>query len=142
MKAHVDTYKDNIGNATPVGHYVNNNVMISNGLVCLEDGKEARRVATDMTLSYLQSLMLLYHDTFPISDEMKQYKWPAYFPEPTLEDIEERIEQGFILCGTPDEVLEQVSRYEGSAATRCASACRSACRTSTPWRPSPSSGSR
>jgi alkanesulfonate monooxygenase SsuD/methylene tetrahydromethanopterin reductase-like flavin-dependent oxidoreductase (luciferase family) len=112
MKDHVDTYKDNIGSANPVGHFVNDNVMISNGLVCLEDGKEARRVATDMSLSYLQSLMLLYHDTFPISEEMKQYKWPAYFAEPTLEDIEERIEQGFILCGTPDEVLEQVSRYE------------------------------
>jgi alkanesulfonate monooxygenase SsuD/methylene tetrahydromethanopterin reductase-like flavin-dependent oxidoreductase (luciferase family) len=112
MKEHVDSYKSVIGEAEPVGQYVNDNVMISNALVCLRDGDEARRVATDMSLSYLQSLMLLYHDTFPISQEMEQFRWPAPFPEPTLDDIEERIEQGFLLCGSPSEVLEQVRRYE------------------------------
>ena len=112
MKVHVDSYKENISKATPVGQYVNDNVMISNALVCLEDGQEARRVATDMSLSYLQSLMLLYHDTFGGVDELKDYRWPNEFPEPTLADIEDRIEKGFILCGDPDEVLAQVSRYE------------------------------
>ena len=33
-------------------------------------------------------------------------------PEPTLDDIEGRIEAGFLLCGDPDEVTEQVRRYE------------------------------
>lgn len=112
MKEHVDSYKQAIKHAKPVGQYVNDNVMISNALVCLEDGDEARQVATDMSLSYLQSLMLLYHDTFPISEEMKQFRWPAPFPEPTLADINDRIDQGFILCGTPAEVLEQVRQYE------------------------------
>jgi alkanesulfonate monooxygenase SsuD/methylene tetrahydromethanopterin reductase-like flavin-dependent oxidoreductase (luciferase family) len=111
MKAHVDSYKSNISRAEPVGQYVNDNVMISNALVCLEDGQEARRVATDMSLSYLQSLMLLYHDTFGGVDQLMQYRWPNHFPEPTLDDIEDRIEKGFILCGDPDEVLEQVRRY-------------------------------
>ncbi|MCU1455008.1 MAG: Luciferase-like monooxygenase [Acidimicrobiales bacterium] len=112
MKAHVDSYKAHIGDAVPVGQYVNDNVMISNALVCLEDGQEARRVATDMSLSYLQSLMLLYHDTFAVDPSLKEKVWPAKFAEPTLDDIEERIEQGFLLCGDPDEVLQQVSRYQ------------------------------
>ncbi|MCY3860366.1 MAG: hypothetical protein OXG67_00155, partial [bacterium] len=28
------------------------------------------------------------------------------------EDVEERIAAGFLLCGDPDEVLEQVKRYD------------------------------
>jgi alkanesulfonate monooxygenase SsuD/methylene tetrahydromethanopterin reductase-like flavin-dependent oxidoreductase (luciferase family) len=112
MKEHVDSYKSNIQYAEPVGQFVNDNVMISNALVCLEDGQEARRVATDMSLSYLQSLMLLYHDTFAVDPSLKDLVWPNKFPEPTLDDIEERIEQGFLLCGDPDEVLAQVQKYE------------------------------
>jgi alkanesulfonate monooxygenase SsuD/methylene tetrahydromethanopterin reductase-like flavin-dependent oxidoreductase (luciferase family) len=110
MKTHVDAYKAAIGEAEPAGRYVNDNVMITNGLVCLEDGQRAREVACDMAISYLQSLVFLYHDTFPVPEGMTA--WPDVMPEPTLEDIEMRIAGGFLLCGTPDEVVEQVRRYE------------------------------
>jgi alkanesulfonate monooxygenase SsuD/methylene tetrahydromethanopterin reductase-like flavin-dependent oxidoreductase (luciferase family) len=110
MKAHVDAYKAAIGEAEPAGRYVNDNVMITNGLVCLEDGQRAREVACDMAISYLQSLVLLYPDTFPVAEGMTA--WPDVMPEPTLEDIEMRIAGGFLLCGTPDEVVEQVRAYE------------------------------
>ena len=76
MEAPVQAYKDNIANAEPVGEYTNDNVMITNGVVCLEDGKRAREVATDMGISYLQSLVFYYHDTFP-----KQEGFPVW-PEP------------------------------------------------------------
>jgi alkanesulfonate monooxygenase SsuD/methylene tetrahydromethanopterin reductase-like flavin-dependent oxidoreductase (luciferase family) len=112
MKQHVDSYKSAIQRATPVGHFVNDNVMITNGLVCLSDRQAAREMGTHMGLSYLQSLMLLYHDTFPVTDDMAQYRWPNEFPEPTLDDIEGRISQGFFLCGDPSEVKDQVAAYE------------------------------
>ena len=54
--------------------------------------------------------MFLYHDTFPKPEGVAV--WPNPSPEPTLEDIEQRIEYGFLLCGDPDEVVEQVRRYE------------------------------
>jgi alkanesulfonate monooxygenase SsuD/methylene tetrahydromethanopterin reductase-like flavin-dependent oxidoreductase (luciferase family) len=106
----VATYKDNIGKAEPVGEYVNDNIMITNGLVCLEDGQAARQAACDMGVSYLQSQVFYYHDTMPKAPGIPV--WPAPFPEPTLEDIEFRINEGYLLCGDPDEVVEQVARYQ------------------------------
>jgi alkanesulfonate monooxygenase SsuD/methylene tetrahydromethanopterin reductase-like flavin-dependent oxidoreductase (luciferase family) len=111
MEPMVRAYKDHVHEAEPVGEYVNDNVMITNGLVCLEDGKRARQVACQMGISYLQSLVFYYHDTFPKVEGVPV--WPEPFAEPTLEDIEQRIQEGYLLCGDPDEVLEQVRRYEG-----------------------------
>ena len=110
MEPLVRTYKDHIHEAEPVGDYVNDNVMITNGVVCLEDGKKARELATRMGIHYLQSLVFYYHDTFPKVEGVPV--WPDPFPEPTLEDVEHRINEGFMLCGDPDEVLEQARRYE------------------------------
>jgi alkanesulfonate monooxygenase SsuD/methylene tetrahydromethanopterin reductase-like flavin-dependent oxidoreductase (luciferase family) len=104
----IATYKDNVGEADPVGAYVNDNVMITSGLVCLEDGKKAREVACTMGLSYLQSLVFYYHDTIPMPEG--GVRWPDPFPEPTLDDIEWRIENGYLMCGDPDEVASQVKR--------------------------------
>jgi alkanesulfonate monooxygenase SsuD/methylene tetrahydromethanopterin reductase-like flavin-dependent oxidoreductase (luciferase family) len=106
----VATYKDNIGNADPVGEYVNDNIMITNGLVCLQDGQAARQAACNMGISYLQSQVFYYHDTMPKAPGIPV--WPEPFPEPTLEDIEFRINEGYLLCGDPDEVVEQVARYQ------------------------------
>ena len=111
MEPMVRAYKDHIAEAEPVGDYVNDNVMITNGLVCLEDGQRAREVACHMGISYLQSLVFYYHDTFPKVEGVPV--WPDPFPEPTLDAIEMRINEGYLLCGDPDEVLEQVRRYEG-----------------------------
>src|SRR5690242_14992510 len=45
----IEIYKKNIVNAEPVGGYVNNNIMITSQMLCLEDGHKAREIATDMT---------------------------------------------------------------------------------------------
>jgi alkanesulfonate monooxygenase SsuD/methylene tetrahydromethanopterin reductase-like flavin-dependent oxidoreductase (luciferase family) len=39
--------------------------------------------------------------------------WPTVLPEPTVEEIEERIRDGYILCGDPDEVVDQMKDVEG-----------------------------
>ena len=91
MKPSVDAYKAAIGEATPVGQYVNDNVMITSGVICLPDGKEARERACKRQISYLQSLVFLYHDTFPKPEGAAI--WPEQMPEPTLDDVEQRIER-------------------------------------------------
>jgi alkanesulfonate monooxygenase SsuD/methylene tetrahydromethanopterin reductase-like flavin-dependent oxidoreductase (luciferase family) len=106
----VATYKDNIGSAEPVGEYVNDNIMITNGLVCLADGQDARRAACNMGISYLQSQVFYYHDTMPKAPGIPV--WPEPYPEPTMEEIDWRINEGYLLCGDPDEVVEQVARYQ------------------------------
>jgi hypothetical protein len=79
MKNRVDAYKAVIKEATPVGQYVNDNVMISSSMLCLEDGKRARQVLADSGMSYFFSLLFLYHDTFPIPDGA--VRWPDRLPE-------------------------------------------------------------
>src|SRR5207244_966226 len=77
MEPRVRSYKDNIGKAEPVGDYVNDNVMLTNGVVCLEDGRKARELACRMGISYLQSLVFYYHDTFPAPEGLPV--WPQEF---------------------------------------------------------------
>lgn len=114
MEPMVSAYKAAIGEAEPIGDFVNDNVMITNSVVCLEDGKHARAVAADMGSGLLQSLVFRYHDTFPKPPGVPD--WPTVLPDPTPEEVEFRIKEGFLLCGDPDEVLEQVKGYESIGA--------------------------
>ena len=42
VKPLVELYKNEIGNAEPVGDFVNDNIMVTTQLLCLEDGQRAR----------------------------------------------------------------------------------------------------
>lgn len=110
MKPLVEVYKSRIKDAEPVGDYVNDNVMITTGMVCLEDGKKAREAVTRMGMSYLQSLVYYYHDTIPMPEGAT--KWPNGAPEPTLDLVEWQIENGYLVCGSPDECIEQISALD------------------------------
>ena len=109
MRAPVQAYKDAIGDAKPVGAFVHDNVMVASRVVMHESSERAKEIATDIALSYLDSNIFRYHDTFPRPEGWPQ--WPEVVPEPTLGDIQERIDQGFMLCGNPDEVAEQTAAY-------------------------------
>ena len=106
----VEAYKKAIGEAEPIGDYVNDNVMITNSVVCLEDGQKARETAAGMGSGRLQSLVFRYHDTFPKPEHVPA--WPKTLPEPDLEQVAWRVKEGYMLCGDPDEVLDQVRKYE------------------------------
>ena len=106
----IDAYKSNIGDADPVGEYVNDNIMVTTGLVCLEDGDAARKAVTEMGIAYLQSLVYYYHDTIPMPEGGS--KWPQVMPEPTLEQVQWQIDEGYLICGNPDECAEQIGRLQ------------------------------
>jgi alkanesulfonate monooxygenase SsuD/methylene tetrahydromethanopterin reductase-like flavin-dependent oxidoreductase (luciferase family) len=111
MKPMIDAYKEGIANCTnPVGWYINDNVMLTNGVLCFEDGKRAREIALRENRGYLYSLVCLYHDTFPKPD------WAPVWPQPPIKNTPETIDYaigiGAMLCGSPDQVVEQLKAYE------------------------------
>ena len=113
MRPMIDTYKNGIGECTePIGRYVNDNVMLTNAVLCFEDGKRPARSATQPNRGYLYSLVCLYHDTIPKPD------WAPVWPEPPIrvepEIVRPLSRPATLLCGTPEEVCEQLRHYEGT----------------------------
>jgi alkanesulfonate monooxygenase SsuD/methylene tetrahydromethanopterin reductase-like flavin-dependent oxidoreductase (luciferase family) len=110
----IATYKEAIKHAEPVGGYVNDNVMVTTQLLCLEDRDRVRDLACNLTMSYQNSLLFRYLDTFPRPPGIPE--WPALIPEPTRADIEERMAEGLVMYGTPDDVVPVVRAYEKAGA--------------------------
>jgi len=102
-------YKDAIRHAEPVGGFVNDNVACVTALVCDQDRKRARRIALDMGSGYHTSLVFRYLDTFPRPAGVPQ--WPQLIPDPTPEQLEERIASGQRIVGDPDECAKAVQQY-------------------------------
>jgi alkanesulfonate monooxygenase SsuD/methylene tetrahydromethanopterin reductase-like flavin-dependent oxidoreductase (luciferase family) len=109
IKPLVELYKREIANAEPVGDYVNDNVMVTTQLLCLEDGARARTLATNLGMGYHRSLLLRYLDTFPRPAGVPE--WPAVLPDPTVEQIDAAITRGEMPYGTPDEVERAIEKY-------------------------------
>jgi alkanesulfonate monooxygenase SsuD/methylene tetrahydromethanopterin reductase-like flavin-dependent oxidoreductase (luciferase family) len=113
VKPLIELYKKEIERAEPVGDFVNDNVMVTTQLLCLEDGARVRRIATDMGMGYHRSLLLRYLDTFPRPAGIPE--WPQLLPDPTREQIDAAIAEG-APYGTPDEVTRAISKYEDAGA--------------------------
>lgn len=105
----IRVYKENIRRAEPIGDYVNDNVACVTQLVCAEDGQEARGIACNMGDMYHVSLVFRYLDTFPHPPGIPP--WPRTLPEPTLEELEERIRTGQRIVGDPEECARAVQTY-------------------------------
>jgi alkanesulfonate monooxygenase SsuD/methylene tetrahydromethanopterin reductase-like flavin-dependent oxidoreductase (luciferase family) len=110
IKPLVEVYKKEIENAEPVGAYVNDNIMVTTQLLCLENGARVRSLASDLGMGYHRSLLLRYLDTFPRPDGVPA--WPAVLPDPTPEQIDAAIASGDTPYGTPDEVARAIEKYE------------------------------
>jgi alkanesulfonate monooxygenase SsuD/methylene tetrahydromethanopterin reductase-like flavin-dependent oxidoreductase (luciferase family) len=110
----VESYKNAIRDAEPIGAFVNDNVMVTSTAICAETSREARRIALGGGLNYLQSLLFRYHDTFPRIEGIPV--WPELIPEYTEELIDLLIAEELMICGDPDEVLQQCKRWESAGA--------------------------
>ncbi|SEL86908.1 LLM class flavin-dependent oxidoreductase [Streptacidiphilus jiangxiensis] len=115
LKGRIEAYKEAAENPVEIlGDYQNNNVMMTNAVVCLNDRKRAREIALSAGNAYIVTLVNLYHDTMPKSAD------GITWPEPPInlgafggeELLDELIAGGYLLCGTPDEVCEQVEAYQ------------------------------
>jgi alkanesulfonate monooxygenase SsuD/methylene tetrahydromethanopterin reductase-like flavin-dependent oxidoreductase (luciferase family) len=106
-------YKDTIGSADPVGAFVNDNVMVTTAAFLAEDQATATASLLRANVTYLQSNVFRYHDTFPHPDSVPV--WPELIPEVTPEAVPFLQESGTIV-GDPDHALEQCKRWESAGA--------------------------
>jgi alkanesulfonate monooxygenase SsuD/methylene tetrahydromethanopterin reductase-like flavin-dependent oxidoreductase (luciferase family) len=110
----IEKYKKDIKNAEPIGDYVNDNVMITTQMLCLEDAGKAREAAAQMDSGYYISLVFRYLDTFPRPAGIPE--WPQTIPDQTPEQINKSIESRSIAIGDPDEVTQTIKRFEETGA--------------------------
>jgi len=105
----IEKYKKDVQHCDPVGDYVNDNVMVTTQMLCLEDGGRARREFLQMQTGYYVSLVFRYLDTFPRPPGIPQ--WPSLVPDTTPEALDKQIAEGTVAVGDPDEVSRAVQRF-------------------------------
>lgn len=111
LRNRIDAYKEAAADPVEIiGQYQNNNVMMTNAVICLADRERARDVAKSAGRGYLVSMVQLYHDTMPKADFLPVWPQPPAGPmDDELLDL--AIEGGWLLCGTPEDVAEQIAKY-------------------------------
>jgi alkanesulfonate monooxygenase SsuD/methylene tetrahydromethanopterin reductase-like flavin-dependent oxidoreductase (luciferase family) len=106
----VANYKKAIGDATPVGDYVNDNIMGVTNMLCMEDRKQAFETAAHMQMNYYTSLAYHWLDNIPKPEGLPE--WPDRIPEPSPEGVEKITEGGFAIIGDPDDCAKALRRWE------------------------------
>ena len=86
--------------------------MVTTQLLCLEDGARVREIAPTLSMSYQNSLVFRYLDTFPRPEGIPV--WPELIPEPTAAEVDERIRTGAAAYGSPEEVAVALQKYEAA----------------------------
>jgi alkanesulfonate monooxygenase SsuD/methylene tetrahydromethanopterin reductase-like flavin-dependent oxidoreductase (luciferase family) len=108
-------YKEKIQDCKdPVGAFVNNNVMVTTQMICMEDGNKARKAFLESESNYHLSLVFRYLDTFPKPKGLPE--WPEIVPGMDPDTLELAIKHGQIAIGTPDEVTKAIETYSATGA--------------------------
>jgi alkanesulfonate monooxygenase SsuD/methylene tetrahydromethanopterin reductase-like flavin-dependent oxidoreductase (luciferase family) len=111
----VDAYKKAIVNAEPIGAYVNDNVMITSAAFVREDSDQAAKDMAAGNITYLQSNVYRYHDTFPHPDWVPQ--WPDLIPDVDEATAKFMIDSGSgLVAGDPDQALAAAQRWADAGA--------------------------
>ena len=112
-------YKEKIQECTnPVGAYVNNNVMVTTQMICMEDGAKARKAFLESESNYHLSLVFRYLDTFPKPKGLPE--WPEIVPGMDATMLDAAIAAGQIAIGSPDEVNKSIETYAATGADQIA----------------------
>ena len=107
-------YKEEIGNAEPVGRIRQRQHHGHHRRPSWPRTTRRRRVGdSTRTLTYLQSNVFRYHDTFPHPENVPL--WPELIPDVTVEAARPARRRGAII-GDPDDALEQCKRWESAGA--------------------------
>jgi len=105
----VANYKNAIGDATPVGDYVNDNIMGVTNMLCMEDRNKAFETASTMGMNYYSSLAYHWLDNIPKPKGLPE--WPERIPEPTPEGVEKLVAGGYAIVGDPDDCAKAVEQW-------------------------------
>lgn len=109
MEPLINAYKAAIGGATPVGDYVNDNIMGVTNMLCMEDRAKAFEVASSMGMNYYSTLAYHWLDNVPRPKTLPE--WPAKIPEPTPEQVEQLSAEGYVAIGDPDDCARSIQRW-------------------------------
>ena len=109
----MEAYKKEIADAEPVGAFVNDNIMVTATAFVDEDREAAYQSALNSSMTYLQSNVFRYHDTFPRPGGCPPGR--RLIPSPDREQLEMTAAAGLVL-GTPDDALETCRRWEAAGA--------------------------
>jgi len=124
LKGRIAAYKEGIANCTePLGQFKNDNVMMTNAVICLSDRKKAREVALRRGRGYLYSLVCNYHDTIPHQDGVPVWPEPPT-PLPTRACSTTSSSRGGCCAASPTRWPSRSPSTGRSAATSWCSACR------------------
>jgi alkanesulfonate monooxygenase SsuD/methylene tetrahydromethanopterin reductase-like flavin-dependent oxidoreductase (luciferase family) len=111
----IEIYKKAVRNCEPVGAWANDNLIVANGFNSIaEDRDQARRDFLNGGNHYQMSQVFRYHDTFPRPEGFPE--WPAVMPELTGEQLDDFIDLGAAIVGDPDDVINQLRRWESTGA--------------------------
>ena len=114
LRDRIAAYKEAVQNPTnQIGQYKNDNVMMTNAVICLSDRERARAVAKRKGMGYLVTMVNLYHDTMPKSPDARVWPTPpaSLGMQMTDEILDYAIANGYMMCGNPEEVSEQLTAY-------------------------------
>ena len=110
----LEAYKAEIVNAEPIGAFVNDNIMVTTAATVAEDVEDAIRSISTQRMTYLQSNVFRYHDTFPHPPEIP--KWPDLIPDVTEEGARQMIGAPGSVNGTPEDALKGAMAWEAAGA--------------------------
>lgn len=109
LKPVLESYKNAISRAEPIGAFVNDNVMITTAAQCAETEEEAIREYVAGRPMYLVSNVFRYHDTFPHPEGTP--KWPDTIPDLDAAGVKATMDAGGALVGTPDQILAGCQKW-------------------------------
>lgn len=117
MRRLVDVYKAGIARAEPVGHYINDNFLVAQGMLVLDDPRDARAAFLNSGGTVMHALVHRYHDSFPRPAGFPV--WPDLPPALTADQLEMAIADG-LPVGGPDEVIAALKVYEAAGVDQLA----------------------
>jgi alkanesulfonate monooxygenase SsuD/methylene tetrahydromethanopterin reductase-like flavin-dependent oxidoreductase (luciferase family) len=116
VAGHIRNYKDGIKRCkNPVGEYINDHVMVTGSMYCLEDGDEARRIYCRSRPEHYIELLLTWLDSIPRAPYLPQ-TGPVKLQPYTAQMLKERMKIGGQMIGDPDEVSDAIKLYESIGA--------------------------
>jgi alkanesulfonate monooxygenase SsuD/methylene tetrahydromethanopterin reductase-like flavin-dependent oxidoreductase (luciferase family) len=109
MKPVLAAYKSEVAKAEPIGAFVNDNVMVTAAAFVAENRDDGIKAMVNGRLSYLQSNVFRYHDTFPHPDWAP--KWPELLPDPTVDEVRASLGTPGNVVGDPDDALKACQEW-------------------------------
>ena len=121
LRGRIEAYKEGIANCTePLGQFMNDNIMMTNGVICCEDREKAREIALDAgeRLPRDDGEPVPRHDAEVARRHHVARRRPCRSTAATSRGddpdalLDKLIEGGYMLVGNPEEVSEQLERYK------------------------------